>query len=137
MPAFEGAVNVFVWPGPMSPVLNCPPVAVNVCVTESLLVTLTVEPGATDALMGENMKFEMVTDLVAVAALALDPDDPDPPPLLLLQAARSSAPARTRTNAPPLHRRARSRSTQTACDVGLNASGVPEEVWAPGYIPST
>jgi hypothetical protein len=102
--------------------------------------------------MGANMKFEMVTDVVVVDAAALDPldpddpddadddpdeaDDPDPPPLLV-HAARSSAPARTRTSAPPLYRRARSRNTQTACDVGLNASGVPEEVWAPGYIPST
>jgi hypothetical protein len=92
-------------------VSNWPPVAVSVCVTESLLVTLTLEPGATAI-----------------------PDDPELPPL---HAARSSAPARTRTSAPPLNRRVGSRSAQTAWDVGLNASGVPEEVCAPGYIPST
>ena len=80
------------------------------------------------------MKFEMVTALVAVAA-ELDVDDADPP--VLPHAARSSAPARTRTSAPPLDHRAGSRSTQTACDVGLKASGVPDELWAPGYIPST
>jgi hypothetical protein len=63
--------------------------------------------------MGENMKFEMVIDLVDVVApdpleeLALD--EPDPPPLL--HAARSSAAARTRTTAPPLNRRAGSRTT--------------------------
>ena len=67
-----GAVNVLVWPGPMSPVSNWPPVAVSVCVTESLLVTLTVEPGATVAGMGENMKLEMVMDLVVVASRPLD-----------------------------------------------------------------
>ena len=38
-------MNVFVWPGPMSPVLNWAPVAVSVCVTESLLVTLTATDG--------------------------------------------------------------------------------------------
>jgi hypothetical protein len=119
-------------------VMNWPPVAVSVCATESLLVTLTVEPGATDTLMGENMKFEIVMDFVDFAApdpLAdPDPDDPDPPPL---HAARRSAPARTRTSAPPLNRRVGSRTAQTAWDVGLNATGVPEEVCAPGYIPST
>jgi hypothetical protein len=41
------------------------------------------------------------------------------------------------TSAPPLNRRVGSRMAQTAWDVGLNASGVPEEVCAPGYIPST
>ena len=91
--------------------------------------------------MGENMKFEMVMALVdfapaAAAADRLEEADPDPDPPLL-QAARSSAAARTRTTAPPLNRRAGSRIAQTACDVGLNASGVPEEVCAPGYIPST
>src|ERR1700678_2458831 len=119
----------------MSPVLNWPPVAVSVCVTESLLVTLTVEPGATAACMGENMKFEMVIDFVDAAAPdpleELGLNEPDPPPLL--HAARSSAAARTRTTAPPLHRRAGSRIIQTACDVGLKASGVPDEVCAPGY----
>src|SRR5271156_6806682 len=113
----------------MSPVSNWPPVAVSVCVTESLLVTLTVEPGATAACMGENMKFDMAIDLVDVAA-------PDPLEELalgetgrpLLHAARSSAAARTRTTAPPLNRRAGSRTTQTACDVGLKANGVPDEV---------
>ncbi len=93
--------------------------------------------------MGENMKLEMVIELVLVpgprAAAdvvvdAAEPDEPDPPPL---HAARSSAPARTRTSAPPLNRRAGSRIAQTAWDVGLNASGVPEEVCAPGYMPST
>ena len=63
-----------------------------------------------------------------------DPDDSDPPPP---HAAKSSAPARTRTSAPPLNRRVGSRAAQTAWDVGLNATGVPEEVCAPGYIPST
>jgi len=83
-----------------------------------------------------------VIDLVDVAAPDLleellpdEPDEPDPPPLL--HAARSSAAARTRTAAPPLHRRAGSRTAQTACDVGLKARGVPDEVCAPGYIPST
>ena len=128
----------------MSPVLNWPPVAVSVCATESLFVTLTVEPGATETLMGENMKFDMVMALVDFAPPDpleapdpledVDPDEPDPP---LLHAARSSAPPRTRTSAPPLHRRAGSRMAQTAWDVGLNASGVPEAVCAPGYIPST
>jgi hypothetical protein len=94
--------------------------------------------------MGENMKFEMVMALDDVAAAEPDPDvdvleeaepdEPDPPPL---HAARSSAPARTRTSAPPLSRRAGSRMPQTAWDVGLNASGVPEAVCVPGYIPST
>jgi hypothetical protein len=117
-----------------------------VCVTESLLVTVTVAPGATVALMGENMKLEMVMEVVLVlldpvATLDVDvdavepvPDELEPPPL---HAARSSAPARTRTSAPPLYRRAGSRMAQTAWDVGLNASGVPDEVCAPGYIPST
>ena len=129
----------------MSPVLNWPPVAVSVCATESLFVTLTVAPGATVACMGENMKFEMVMASVLAApdplaaldvdvdAAEPDPDEPEPP----LHAARSSAPPRTRASAPPLNRRVGSRTTQTACDVGLNASGVPEEVWAPGYIPRT
>jgi hypothetical protein len=81
--------------------------------------------------MGMNMKFEMVSESVDVAPLEeADPDEPDPPPL---QADRSSAPARTRTSAPPLYRRI----AQTAIEVGLNASGVPEEVCAPGYMPST
>jgi hypothetical protein len=91
--------------------LNRPPVAVSVCVTESLLVTLTVDPGATDACMGENMKFEMVIDLVDVVAPdpleAPEAGEPDPPPLL--QADRSSAAPRTRTTAPPLNRRTDSR----------------------------
>jgi hypothetical protein len=97
--------------------------------------------------MGENMKFEMVMEFVDFADVAeaaervpaeeLVPDpDPDPGPPLL-QAARSTAAARTRTTAPPLDRRAGSRIVQTACEVGLNARGVPEEVCAPGYIPST
>src|SRR5271156_1070357 len=119
----------------MSPVSNLPPVAVRVCATESLLVTVTVEPGATETLMGENMKFEIVMALDDFAPADDDPDDepleeadpegPDPP---LLHAARSSAPARTRTSAPPLNRRVGSRIAQTAWDVGLKASGVPEEV---------
>jgi hypothetical protein len=70
-----------------------------------------VDPGATDACMGENMKFEMVIDWVAVAALEpleeSDADEPDPPPLL--QAVRSSAAPRTRTTAPPQNRRTDSR----------------------------
>ena len=92
--------------------------------------------------MGENMKFEMVMALVDFA-----PPDPDPDPLEeadpggsdppLLHAARSSAPPRTRASAPPLNRRVGSRIAQTAWDVGLNASGVPEEVCDPGYMPST
>jgi hypothetical protein len=124
----------------MSPVSNWLPVAVNVWATESLFVTLTVEPAATDTLIGENMKFAMVMELVAVAApdpldvVVPDPDELPPP---LLQAARSSAAPRTRTTAPPLNRRAGSRTAQTACDVGLNANGVPEEVCEPGYMPST
>ena len=97
--------------------------------------------------MGENMKFEMVMVLVDVAPAPLaprrwsevaplpEPDGLEPPPL---QAARSSAPPRTRTSAPPLHRSYRfPHHAQTAWEVGLNARGVPEEVCAPGYIPST
>jgi hypothetical protein len=92
--------------------------------------------------MGEYMKFEMVIDLVEVAPP--DPpelpeleaeSEPEPPPLL--QAARSSAAPRTRTTAPPLNRLPGSRIVQTAIEVGLNASGVPDDVCAPGYIPST
>ena len=60
----------------MSPVSNWPPVAVSVWVTESLLATVTVDPGATEAAMGSNMKFEMVTVCVVVAPAALrDGDD--------------------------------------------------------------
>ena len=74
-------------------------------------MTLTFDPGATDACMGENMKFEMVIDSVDVAAPdppeEPDADEPDPPPLL--HAARSSAAPRTRTTAPPLNRRTGSR----------------------------
>jgi hypothetical protein len=65
--------------------------------------------------MGENMKLEMVIDLVDVAPDPLDElelelalDEPDPPPLL--HAARSSAAPRTRTTAPPLNRRVGSRA---------------------------
>jgi hypothetical protein len=58
--------------------------------------------------MGENMKFEMVIDLV-VATDRLDELALDPPPLL--HAARSSAAARTRTTAPPLNCRVGSRTT--------------------------
>jgi hypothetical protein len=119
-------------------------VADSVCATESLFVTLMVEPGATEALMGENMKFEMVMALVEVAPADVEPEpaplegaDPDGVGPPLLHAARSSAPPRTRASAPPLNRRVGSRMAQTAWDVGLNASGVPEEVCAPGYIPST
>jgi hypothetical protein len=111
-----GAVKVLDWPPAMSPVSNWPLVAVSVCVTESLLVTVTVAPGVTVAFIGENMKLEMVMELVLVAldplaALdvdvdAADPEEPEPP---LLHAARSSAPPRTRTSAPPLNRRVGSR----------------------------
>jgi len=89
------------------------------------------------------MKFDMAIDLVDVAApdpleeLALDEPALGETGRPLLHAARSSAAARTRTTAPPLNRRAGSRTTQTACDVGLKANGVPDEVCAPGYIPST
>ena len=62
----------------MSPVLNCPPVAVSVCVTESLLVTLIVAPGSTLAAIGSNMKLEIV---MAEASLA----EPEPEPLCLEQ----------------------------------------------------
>src|SRR5271170_7006651 len=110
----------------MSPVLNWLPTAVRVCVTESLFVTVTVDPGATDTLMGENMKFEMVMEFVDVAVP--DPSEVDEPEFPPLQADRSSAPARTRTSAPPLYRRIGSRIAQTAMEVGLNASGVPEGV---------
>jgi hypothetical protein len=70
------------------------------------------------ALIGENMKLEMVMELVLVALDPLaaldvdvdaadpDPEEPEPP---LLHAARSSAPPRTRTSAPPLNRRVGSR----------------------------
>ena len=105
--------------------------------TESLLVTLTVDPGATDVCMGENMKFEMVIDSVEVVAPAPleEPDagELDPPPLL--HAARSSVAPQDeddRTTSAPSHRFPH---PQTACDVGLNASGVPEEVCAPGVHP--
>jgi hypothetical protein len=53
-----------------------------------------------------------------------------PPP----QAARSRAPATTRTPAPLLNRVV---MAQTAMLVELNAMGVPPEVCAPGYMPST
>jgi len=137
-----GAVNVFVWSPLMSPVLNWPPVAVRVWVTESLLVTLTVAPGSTDASMGENMKFEMVMEVVAVAAP--DPpveddvdgaDEPDPPPPPHADSSRAAA--MTVTAAPLRMPRIGPRTAQTAMEVGLNASGVPDDVWAPGYIPST
>jgi hypothetical protein len=87
--------------------------------------------------MGENMKFEMVMALVDFAPADAEPepepapleeDDPDEADPPLLHAARSSALPRTRASAPPLYRRVGSRMAQTAWDVGLNASGVPEEV---------
>jgi hypothetical protein len=97
--------------------------------------------------MGENMKLEMLMEWADVATPAAavvedpdevkDPDEADDPEPPLLQAARSSAPARTRTTAPPRSRVADARTVQTAWDVGLKARGVPEELCAPGYIPST
>ena len=88
------------------------------------LVLVAADPPAT-------ADVDVDVDVVVDAA---DPDEADPP---LLHAARSSAPTRTMRSAPPLSGRVGSRKTQTAWDVGLNASGVPEEVCAPGYIPST
>jgi hypothetical protein len=81
-------------------------------------VTVTVEPGATDAVMGENMKFEMVTAFVALAVA----DAPEvPPPALPAavppppeQADRSRAPAATSTTAPPLSLRTGPRIDQIA-----------------------
>ena len=62
-------------------------------------------------------------------------DDPGPPPPP--QAESSRAAATTVTTAPPLIHRFGSRTVQAAMDVGLNASGVPDAVCAPGYMPST
>src|SRR5271154_3092573 len=88
----------------MSPVLNCPPVAVRVCVAVSLLVTLTVPPGATVSDIGLNMKLEMVMEVPLLEAPDVDDVPLFVPGLLLPQAARSRAPARTRTPAPTFNR---------------------------------
>ena len=69
-PACSGAVNVLVSFCVISPVLNCPSVAVGVSVAESLLVTLTLAPGDTDRDIGLNMKLEMVTEFPFVPELA-------------------------------------------------------------------
>ena len=111
MPAFVGAVNVFVWPGPMSPVLNWPPEAVSVWVTESLLVTRTVDPGATATAIGVNMKFEMVSELVATGDAEAPAVPESPPPL---HADSSRAAATMVTTAPLLTHRFGSRIAQTA-----------------------
>jgi hypothetical protein len=67
---------------------------------------------------------------------AADPDpDPDPP---LLQAARSRAAATASPAAPLLNHLLRERCiAQAAWLVGLKASGVPDALCAPGYLPST
>ena len=87
------------------------------------------------------MKFEIVMAEVCVAEpdpfdeLGAAEPDPDPPPL---QAARSRPAATTSPTAPPLHHLPRElRIAQAAWLVGLKASGVPEAVCAPGYLPST
>src|SRR5580693_8762135 len=92
----------------MSPVLNWPPVADSVCVTESLFVTCTVEPGATLAAIGMNMKLEMVIDSVCTAEEADADGEPDDPPL---QPARSRAAATTGTTTPLRIRRLLPRTT--------------------------
>ncbi len=103
----------------MSPVLNWPPVAVSVWVTESLLVTVTVEPGATDAVMGENMKFEMVTEFVALAvgrctrSTATGGAGAGTPSTRNRQTGAGRA-AATSTTAPPLRLRIGPRIDQTA-----------------------
>jgi hypothetical protein len=74
---------------------------------------VTVDPGATEAAMGSNMKFEMVTVCVVVAPAALrdgddvvGADDPELPPP---HAASSRAAAMTVTTAPLLTPRTGSR----------------------------
>jgi hypothetical protein len=47
-------------PGARGPELNAPPVAVQVCVTVSLFVTVTVDPTGTDMLAGLKANPEMV-----------------------------------------------------------------------------
>jgi hypothetical protein len=100
VPGLVGALNVLVWFWLIFPVLNWPPVAVKVCVAESLLVTFTMLPAATVSDIGWNMKFEMVIDV----PLRLDDPDEAGAPLILAvpppHAARSRAPVRTRTPAP-------------------------------------
>jgi uncharacterized RDD family membrane protein YckC len=116
-------------------------VAVSVWSTLSLLVTLTVAPGATLADIGANMKFEMVIELLWVAA----PDEvvgaapiPSsfalPPP----QAAnRRPAATISPTAAPLTHPALDLVTVQAAWLVGLKANGVPAAVCAPGYLPNT
>jgi hypothetical protein len=57
-----GLVNVKlnVAPGANGPELNAPPVAVHVCVTVSLFVTVTVDPTGTDTMDGLNAKLAIV-----------------------------------------------------------------------------
>jgi hypothetical protein len=72
-------------------------------------------------------------DVLAVLGAA-DPG-PDPP---LLQAARSRAAATTSPAAPLLNHLLRERCiAQAAWFVGLKASGVPDALCAPGYLPNT
>ena len=61
-PNVPGCVNVKLNddPGANGPELNAPPVAVQVCVTVSLFVTVTVDPSGTDTLDGLKAKFEML-----------------------------------------------------------------------------
>jgi hypothetical protein len=47
-------------PGANGPELNAPPVAVHVCVTVSLFVTVTVDPSGTVMLEGLKAKPEIV-----------------------------------------------------------------------------
>lgn len=68
-----GAEKVLDCPGWMSPVLNPPLVAVRVWATWSLLVTVTVAPGATVVLLGEKAKFWMAM----VWEWEADPPDAD------------------------------------------------------------
>jgi hypothetical protein len=53
-------VKLNVAPGANGPELNAPPVAVHVCVTVSLFVTVTVDPTGTDRLEGLNANPEIV-----------------------------------------------------------------------------
>ena len=124
----------------MSPVSNCPPVAVSVWVTESLLVTLTVAPGATLAAIGCEHEVRDRDGEVCVA----EPDEPDEPDELgarsgragsgpgsaAAQAARSRAAAATRTAAPLLHRLRRATSHRS----GRLARGVEGQRRARGGL---
>ncbi len=68
-----GCVNVKLKdaPGAKGPELKAPPVAVQVCVTLSSFVTVTVDPSGTDTLDGLKAKLEMVIAMWAGGAVVV------------------------------------------------------------------